>query len=364
MNALDHKSRLITILDNTSQILMDFGKEAEWTQLKKVLSQNLSPQDLLTVKRDMLMLLGDVLTLIQLKIAKLEEPVASEDMELFQNYLTALKDYRQELSTPHSEVRKKVASIIRTTKSSLNADLSNQAIAFPNEYLDAILQSSEAKEDKTGDWVVSKVNEGLSALSEDITVRIGACVDAVNEILDSEIQELTEMSTTEISAGENNTGESDGLYSFGRQALPAVGIGALAAKIAACIINPYLALGLGVAAGGSFLYQGLTNSGYQKRKIELKQRLAPKISLAINEMKNHVLEEFANIEDQVNEYVNEMCAVIAQEMQDCVDAIKSCDNDKKDYLKQQETLNGQKTCLETYIKQIEIMTNNPFEKKH
>jgi len=363
MNTLDHKSRLITILDNTSQILADSGKEAERAQLKKVLSLNLNPQDLLTVKRDMQMLLGDVLTQIQLQIAQLEEPT-SEDMELFQNYLTELKEYRQELSTPHSEIRKKVSGIIRTSRSSLSADLSNQAIAFPNEYLDAILQSNEAKEDKTGEWAVSKVNEGLSALSEDITVRIGACIDAINELLDSEIQELSENKAVDVSIGTSTTSTSDKMYGVSRQVLPALGIGGLALTLTSAIAAPVVAVGVGLAAGASFLYKGITSSDYQQRKMELKQRLAPKISLAINEMKNHVLEEFSNIEEQVNEYVNEMSTIIAQEMQDCVDAIKSCDNDKKDYLKQQETLIGQKTCLETYIKQIEIMTNNPFEKKH
>jgi hypothetical protein len=363
MNALDHKSRLITILDNTSQILTEFGKEAELVQLKKVLSLNLNPQDLLTVKRDLQMLLGEALTQIQLKITELKEPT-SEDIELFQNYLTELKDYRQELSTPHSEVRKKVTTIIRTSKSLLSADLSNQAIAFPNEYLDAILQSPEAKGDKTGEWVVSKVNEGLSALSEDITVRIGACIDAINELLDSEIQELAENKVVNVSLGTSTTSTSDKMYGVSRQVLPALGIGGLALTLTSAIAAPVVAIGAGLAAGASFLYKGITSSDYQQRKIELKQRLAPKISLAINEMKNHVLEEFSNIEEQVNEYVTEMCTVIAQEMQDCVDAIKSCDNEKKDYLKQQEIFNGQKTCLETYIKQIEIMTNNPFEKKH
>lgn len=91
--------------------------------------------------------------------------------------------------------------------------------------------------------------------------------------------------------------------------------------------------------------------------------MAPKISLAINEMKNHVIEEFSSIEEQVNEYVNEISIVISQEMQDCMDAIKSCENEKKDFYKNQEIMNGHMTCLETYIKQVEVMMNNPFENK-
>ena len=80
-------------------------------------------------------------------------------------------------------------------------------------------------------------------------------------------------------------------------------------------------------------------------------------------MKNYVIEQFSYIEEQVNDYVNEMNMAIAQEMQDCMDAIKSCENDKKDYYKKQEITNGQMTCLETYIKQVDLLMNNPFEKK-
>lgn len=363
MNDHDYRNRLLSILNRVSPILIEYGKEDEFKQLKVVLSRNLNRQDLLAAKNDMLTLLKDVLTVIQIQFVESEEPTTDE-IEMYRKYLIELKDYRQELSTPYSEIRKRVTSIIRTSKSTLSADLSNQAIAFPNEYLDAILSRQEAKDDKTGDWVVGKVNEGLAALSEDVSARIGACADAVNEVLDCKIQTISGAITSNVSAGETNTAStSDKFYGFGRQALPAIGLGGITATIASAIINPFLAVGAGLAVGASFLYKGITSSDYQQRRIELKQKLAPKISLAINEMKNHVLEEFSNIEEQVNEYANETCSIIAQEMQDCVDAIKSCENDKKEFYKRQEIMNGQMTCVETYIKQVEVLMNNPFEKK-
>lgn len=362
MGVPDNKNRLLSILNRVSPILIEYNKEAELSQLKSVLSSYLGEEELLTAKNDVLSLLGDTLTAVQVKFVESEEPT-TEEVELFRKYLIELKDYRQELSTPYSEIRKKVSSIIRTSKSSLSADLSNQAIAFPNEYLDAILLREEARIDKSGDWVVAQVNEGLAALSDDISVRIGACADAVNEVLNCKIRTISNTISSHVSASGSSTTTSDKIYGIGRQALPAIGLGGITATIASAILNPVLAVGAGLAIGASFLYKGLTTSEYQQRRMELKQRLAPKISLAINEMKNYVIEEFSNIEEQVNDYANEMCTAIAQEMQDCMDAIKSCENDRREFYKKQEVMNGQMTCLETYIKQVEILMNNPFDKK-
>lgn len=362
MNIVNYKNRLASVLNRVSPILIEYDKENELSQLNEVLSKELSKQELLVIKADILTLLTDTLTSVQIKFVESEEPT-TEEVEMFRKYLLELKDYRQELSTPYSEIRKKVATIVRTSRSTLNAELSNQSIAFPNEYLDTILQQSETKDDKTGDWVVAQINEGLNALSEDVSARIGACADAVNEILNSKIETISGTLSTHIYTSNTEVSTSDKIFGIGRQALPAVGLGGLAATIASTIVNPFLAIGAGLVVGSSYLYKSITTSDLQQRRIELKQKLAPKISLAINELKNHVLEEFSNIEEHVNDYANETCNIIAQEMQDCMDAIKSCENDKKDFYKKQEIMNGQMTCLETYIKQVEVLMNNPFENK-
>lgn len=362
MNVQEYKNRLLSILNRVSPILIEYNKENELSQLKGVLSSFLNEEQLHVAKNDLLTLLKDTLTDVQVKFVESEEPT-NEEVELFRKYLMELKDYRQELSTPYSEIRKKVSTIIRTSKSSLSADLSNQAIAFPNEYLDAILLREEAKIDKSGDWVVAQVNEGLKAMTDDISVRIGACTDAVNEVLNCRIRTITDTISSRVSVAGSTTTTSDKVYGFGRQALPAIGLGGITATFASAILNPFLAIGAGLAVGASFLYKGITTAEFQQRRMELKQRLAPKISLAINEMKNYVIEQFSYIEEQVNDYVNEMNMAIAQEMQDCMDAIKSCENDKKDFYRKQEIMNGQMTCLETYLKQVELLMNNPFEKK-
>ena len=361
MNEVNYKSRLTSVLNRVSPILIEYDKENELSQLHEILSQELSEQEILIVKADILTLLTDTLTSVQIKFVEAEEPT-TEEVEMFRKYLHELKDYHKELSTPYSEIRKKVTTIIRTSRSTVNAELSNLSIAFPNEYLDAILQQPEMKDDKTGDWVVAQINEGLNALSEDVSARIGACADAVNEVLNCKIDTISGALSTYVHTSSTEVSTSDKIFGISRQALPAIGLGGLTATIASTIINPFLAIGAGLVVGTSYLYKSVTTSDLQQRRLELKQKLAPKISLAINELKNHVLEEFSDIEEQVNDYANETCNIIAQEMQDCMDAIKSCENDKKDFYKKQEIMNGQMTCLETYIKQVEVMMNNPFDK--
>lgn len=362
MNTIDYTNRLQSVINRVSHILIEYNREPELLQLNKVFSRDLNEQELMIIKGDILTLLSDTLTAVQVKFVETEEPT-TEEAEMFRKYLMELRDYRQELNTPYSEIRKKVSTAIRICRTSLNAELSNQSILFPNEYLDEILQRPEFKDDKLGNWTVSKINEGLLCLSEDVVIRIGACVDAINEVLNSKIEVISSTLPANINNYRNEISISDKIYGIGRHALPAVGLGGLTATIASTIINPFLAIGTGLVIGASFLYKGIVTSNLQQRRAEFKQKLAPKISLAINEMKNHVIEEFSSIEEQVNEYVNEISIVISQEMQDCMDAIKSCENEKKDFYKNQEIMNGHMTCLETYIKQVEIMMNNPFENK-
>ena len=362
MNDITYKNRIFSILNRVEPILIEYGKDAEVSELKTLLSSNISSKEIATVKQDTLILLNQTLTFVQIKFVETEEPT-NDEIEMFRKYLVELKDYRQELSTPYSEIRKKVSGIIKSTRTTLNADLSNQAIAFPSEYLDAILRCPEAKEDKSGDWVVAQVNEGLKALSLDVSAKLGACSEAINEILDCEIQTISSGLTSHIYNTSTEASTSDRIFGISRQALPAIGLGGLSTTILSTIVNPFLGLAAGLAVGGSYLFKSVKSTDNQQRFIELKQQLAPKISLAINEMKNSVAEELSNIEEQVNDYVNETCQVIAEEMKDCMDAIKSCENDYHDFYKQQEVLNGQMTCLETYIKQLEILNTNPFETK-
>ena len=156
---------------------------------------------------------------------------------------------------------------------------------------------------------------------------------------------------------------SDDMFGVARQALPSLGIGSLGYGIAAVMLGPIAGLIAGLTAGGLFLWKSQSSMAKQKKISEIKQQLAPKITLAMNELKTYVLERYDEFEEGISESVKTMVELIDNEMQDCVDALKSCDNDRKAFDAQQVQLNNTMNAVETYIKQLEILNTNPFENK-
>lgn len=204
----------------------------------------------------------------------------------------------------------------------------------------------------------------MNTLLEEVNTRLGASFDAVNEILGSEIDALHTSCKQVITLGcQSTTTMADEVFGVARQTLPAIGIGGLSSTLVATLINPIVGIVTGLAAGGMFIWKSCSSSNRQKKVMELKQQLAPKITLAMNELKTYVIERYDEFEEGIGESIETMNELISKEMQDCVDALKSCEQDSKNFYSSQVALNNKMTALETYIKQLEILMSNPFDNK-
>ncbi len=354
------KNRLFSVLNRVEPTLLEYNQGETVNQLKEFLSGDISQQELMQVKQAILELLNNTLDLAKVRFIEIEEPT-NEDMELFRGYLQELKDYKQELTTPYSELRKKVSSVIKMSKSSVLSELRSQEIMFPTQYLDSVVKCEEAKQDKTGDWVVNQINEGIKALSEELNLHVEACTDVVNEVLNSKIQTFSVGLNYGVIASGAEASTSDKALGMTRQALPAVGLASITATLASALINPFVGILGGLALGGAFFSKSIRSTDIIQRQNELKQKLSPQITLALHEIRTNITSRYDELEEQVSNYSSEMVSIVNEEMQKCIDAIKSCENDNKDFYKQLELINGHMTCLETYIKQVEMMMSNPFK---
>lgn len=354
------KNRLFSVLNRVEPTLLEYNQGETVNQLKEFLSGDISQQELMQVKQAILELLNNTLDLAKVRFIEIEEPT-NEYMELFRGYLQELKDYKQELTTPYSELRKKVSSVIKMSKSSVLSELRSQEIMFPTQYLDSVVKCEEAKQDKTGDWVVNQINEGIKALSEELNLHVEACTDVVNEVLNSKIQTFSVGLNYGVIASGAEASTSDKALGMTRQALPAVGLASITATLASALINPFVGILGGLALGGAFFSKSIRSTDIIQRQNELKQKLSPQITLALHEIRTNITSRYDELEEQVSNYSSEMVSIVNEEMQKCIDAIKSCENDNKDFYKQLELINGHMTCLETYIKQVEMMMSNPFK---
>ena len=371
MTSQEYKSRIESFFPRVEVIVDAVGMNAELNEFKNRLdsvadqddSNENTHSDLDLLKSDFVSFLKEVLTKTQIAFVELEEPDTS-DSELFKKYLENLKSYKQDLLSNDSETRKKISSLLRHSKANLLNELSSQAILFPTECLDTILSCPEVEQDNGADWVVQQINEALNSLLSEVDTRLGATFDSVNEIIGSEIKSLESSYTQSINLSRSvSSTMSDNMLSVARQALPSLGIGSLGYGIAALALGPIAGVVAGLAAGGLFLWKSQSTMAKQKKISEIKQQLAPKISLAMNELKTYVVERYDEFDENLNESIKSMIDIINVEIQDCIDALKSCENETKEFDTTQIQMNNKMNALEAYIKQLELLNTNPFETK-
>jgi hypothetical protein len=371
MTAQDYKTRIFSTLTRVEPIVESANKREELNDIKdklassveKETSEDEAKSELDAIKNDLTSLLKDTLTQVQIAFVEMEVPDNSDE-ELFKKYMAELKAYRQDLASHDSETRKKISTLLKQSKSNLINELSSQAIVFPTECLDTLLNCQEVEQSNGADWVVQQINEAFNSLLNEVNTRLGATFDAVNEIIGSEIDALENTYTQSINLS-RKVGDtvSDNMFGLARQALPSLGIGSLGYGIAAIMLGPIAGIVAGLTAGGLFLWKSHSSMVKQKKIAEIKQQLVPKITLAMNELKTYVLERYDEFENGISESIKKMIEILDNEIQDCVDALKSCDNDKREFDTQQIQLNNKMNALEIYIKQLELLNTNPFDKK-
>lgn len=370
MTAKEYKSRLSSILDRVKNTVGDNPErclqlDAIYENLVSVLCENGAEEEIMhnidNTKQSLILLLKRELEATQIEFVEMGESDDS-DKELFKTYLLDLKEYKQNLISPSSDLRVKVSASLRRSKINLLNELQSQAIIFPTECLDTILACEEVQQENGANWVIEQINEALNTLLEEVNARLSTSFNAVNELLGSEIKSLENTYTQAINLGMTRSSSmSDDMFGLARQALPSIGIGSIGYGATACLLGPIAGIVAGLTAGGLFIWKAQSTSSKQKKIAELKQQLAPKITLAMTELKTYVTEKYEDFEEELNRSIDMMAETLSKEMQDCVDALKSCEQDTKHFETLEIRLNNKMTALESYIKQLEILNTNPFK---
>ncbi|MDC2216128.1 dynamin family protein [Bacteroides thetaiotaomicron] len=315
------------------------------------------------IKQRVIDSLSNIKEMLSYQFSQLIEP-DKDEQELFKNRLIELKRMKDNILNPSSEIRKKISHIIKNSQTKVVNELTKQSILFSTECLDSILKRPEAKGDNGGRWVLQQINLGLESLAAEVDLRIESGFNEVNELLGEEIQisegGFTERINVDLTPAERSI--ADKACNMTRQALPGLGVAGLAAGVLSIFCGP-LVYGLGgLAAAAAYVYKSSKDSNAANRVYELKSKLGPQITIAMNDLKTYVQQRYDEFNEALVESVERMTNEIVTEMQDVVDALKSIENDKKEVAKQIEIIEGQVQFVETHLKQTELLLTNPFEK--
>ena len=315
------------------------------------------------IKQRVIASLSNIKEMLSYQISQLKEP-DKDEQELFKNRLIELKQMKDNILNPSSEIRKNIYHIIKNSQTKVINELTKQSILFSTECLDSILKRPEAKGDNGGRWVLQQINLGLESLAAEVDLRIESGFNEVNELLGEEIQisegGFTERINVDLTPADRSV--ADKACNMTRQALPGLGVAGLAAGVLSIFCGP-LVYGLGgLAAAAAYVYKSGKDANAANRVYELKTKLGPQITIAMNDLKTYVQQRYDEFNEALVDSIERMTNEIVTEMQDAVDALKSIENDKKEVAKQLEVIEGQVQFVETHLKQTELLLTNPFEK--
>lgn len=316
-----------------------------------------------SVKQNLINSLFGIKEILAYQFTQLKEP-DEEEQELFKKRLMELKQMKDNVLNPSSEIRKKITHIIKNSQTKVINELTKQSILFSTECLGAILKRPEAKSENGGDWVLQQINLGLESIAAEVDLRIESGFNEVNELLGEEILisegGFTGRINVDLTPAEKSI--ADKACNMTRQALPGLGVAGLAAGVLSIFCGPII-YGLGgLAAAAAYVYKSSKDTNTANRIYELKSKLGPQITIGMNDLKTYVQQRYDEFNEAIIESVECMTNEIVTEMQDVMDVIKSIENDKKEVAKQLEVIEGQVQFVDTYIKQTELLLTNPFEK--
>lgn len=316
-----------------------------------------------SVRQSFINSLFSIKEILAYQFTQLKEP-DEEERELFKNRLVELKQMKDNVLNPSSEIRKKISHIIKSSQTKVINELTKQSILFSTECLDSILKRPEAKSENGGNWVLQQINLGLESLVTEVDLRIEFGFNEVNELLGEEVLisegGFTERINVDLTPAEKSI--ADKACGMTRQALPGLGVAGLVGGILSIFCAP-IVYGLGgLAAATAYVYKSSKDTNTTNRIYELKSKLGPQITIAMNDLKTYVQQRYDEFNEAFVESIERMTNEIVTEMQDVVDAIKSIENDQKEVLKQLEVIEGQVQFVDTHLKQAELLLTNPFEK--
>ena len=141
-----------------------------------------------------------------------------------------------------------------------------------------------------------------------------------------------------------------------------LGLGATILGITSVAAIPFLAVGIGVAAGVFYVVQSIKGTRRQERLNNIRRQISPRISIAMNEMRAYIQKRFTLFSKEVVKTLRAIAKSMTEQMQEKVKLLQDCE---KDAQKKALTLKERQSHLNmvtSLITQAKVLNTNPFEK--
>lgn len=317
---------------------------------------------------------------IQNEIEKSIHDISSDTDEInkesYRLQLEDLKTLRDMITNEDSEFRVKINSIIEASQDQVFEEFSKDSVLLSTDKLEEAIKDSRAANDDGYKFVINAMNYAIQSMGNNIDKRIDqAITDVVNELKDY-------INSIPVSMKSNGTHVDDrailpithtfseNFVNITRQTLPFVGVAAIGTKVSAIGLGilgitsaaalPFIAVGIGVAAGIFYVAQSIKGAIKQEKLAHIKQQISPRISIAMNEMRSYIQKRYSIFNKEVVKTLKSIAKNMTDQMQEKLKVLQDCEKNaqkKAATLKELQSHLDMVTNLKTHVK---VLNTNPF----
>lgn len=327
-----------------------------------------------------------ILTLIKKEQENLSDPNPDKIKKIVANR-EKLKNMLYGLHQDGSEIKKQVSLVLKEAHANVLSEITKSSVLLSSEKLDDILNDDRAVEDDGAKWVLDEINKNIQNLIDNIDEEINFAFEDSLEIIQKDLDIDQYSFNGQMEANLKGRERKDGEVTCGmvRQVLPGLSVGGIGWGIASATGGFFSSLGtaltgtalgslsvglgslistvalpVGIVAGAAFIWQSLRCEKNARRIAEMRQRLAPRISLLTNEIQTYVNARFEEFNTAITDYFEGTAKELNAQMVDLQENYKKCQQDSLAIANRRKELESKLQVLNTALVQAKVLLSNSF----
>lgn len=330
--------------------------------------------------------LQSILSIIKNEIANLSDPNPDKIKEIIASR-EKLQSMLYGLQHDGSEIKKQVSLVLKEAHANVLSEITKSSVLLSSEKLDDILNDDRAVEDDGGKWVLDEINKNIQNLIDNIDEEINFAFEDSLEIIQKDLNIDQYSFNGQMEANLKGRERKDGEVTCGmvRQVLPGLSVGGIGWGIVSAAGGFFSSLGtaltgtalgslsvglgslistvalpVGIVAGAAFIWQSLRGEKNARRIAEMRQRLAPRISLLTNEIQTYVNVRFEEFNTAITDYFEGTAKELNAQMGDLQENYKKCQQDSLAIANRRKELESKLQVLNTALVQAKVLLSNSF----
>ena len=330
--------------------------------------------------------LQSILSIIKNETANLSAPNSDKIKEIIASR-EKLQSMLYGLQNDGSEIKKQVSLVLKEAHTNVLSEITKSSVLLSSEKLDDILNDDRAVEDDGAKWVLDEINKNIQNLIDNIDEEINFAFEDSLEIIQKDLDIDQYSFNGQMEANLKGRERKDGEVTCGmvRQVLPGLSVGGIGWGIASATGGFFSSLGtaltgtalgslsvglgslistvalpVGIVAGAAFIWQSLRCEKNARRIAEMRQRLAPRISLLTNEIQTYVNARFEEFNTAITDYFEGTAKELNAQMVDLQENYKKCQQDSLAIANRRKELESKLQVLNTALVQAKVLLSNSF----